>query len=151
MRPALLLPMFLASGLIIASDQMAKRWVHHRLPLGRRIQIARHINLRHTVSPRLGGVDPSRNQLVATASALLLLAALLYVQEPSLHGKFASVIFGAALGGAGSNIYSKLHDGCVIDFMEVLNIPLFNLADVAITIGSPLTAFVILRSLLDVH
>jgi lipoprotein signal peptidase len=147
-----LLPsLFLASSLVIASDQMAKAWVQNRLPPCHRIPIALRINLRLTVSPRIGGLDPSRNLLLAKASALLLFAALLYVEASSLHSSVASVAFGAALGGAGSNLYSKLHDGYVIDFIEVLNIPLFNVADIAITVGSPFTAIIILRSLLNVH
>jgi signal peptidase II len=143
--------LFLASGLVIASDQMTKSYVQRSLPCGQRITVAPRINFRLSVSPRLGGVQPSRSLLFAMASALLFFATLLYLKESSLHRSVASFAFGAALGGAGSNLYSKLHNGYVIDFIEVLKIPLFNVADIAITLGSPFTAIVILRSLFNVH
>ena len=42
------------------------------------------------------------------------------------------------LGGAASNITDRLFFGCVLDFISInlLNFPLFNLADIAISLGS---------------
>jgi len=51
---------------------------------------------------------------------------------------------GAALGGAASNLYDRLRRGAVIDFLDVGWWPVFNLADVAITLGT-ITALWFLR------
>jgi signal peptidase II len=40
-----------------------------------------------------------------------------------------------ALGGAVSNIYDQLSRGAVLDFLDLGWWPVFNLADVAITLG----------------
>jgi lipoprotein signal peptidase len=60
--------------------------------------------------------------------------------HPSGSGSFfqhpaARLGLGLALGGAVSNIYDQLSRGAVLDFLELGWWPVFNLADVAITLG----------------
>jgi lipoprotein signal peptidase len=47
----------------------------------------------------------------------------------------AQLGLGMALGGACSNVYDQLRHGVVVDFLDLGWWPVFNFADVAITIG----------------
>lgn len=74
-----------------------------------------------------------------TVSALLSLVALAVLGAVVIRSfpKTAaiSVAFGAAVGGAASNLFDRLVHGHVIDFMHLWKWPAFNLADAAITVG----------------
>jgi signal peptidase II len=50
------------------------------------------------------------------------------------------------LSGAISNIADRAHFGCVIDFIDIQVWPVFNLADIYITIGSVIVFWGILRN-----
>ena len=47
----------------------------------------------------------------------------------------AQIGLGSAIGGATSNLYDRIRRGAIIDFIDVGWWPVFNLADVAITLG----------------
>jgi signal peptidase II len=55
---------------------------------------------------------------------------------PFFQGIVAPVALGAALGGAGSNLCDHLWRRGVVDFIDLKFWPVFNLADVAIVIGT---------------
>ena len=53
-------------------------------------------------------------------------------------GKLGDFAFALILGGALGNLYDRLMLGYVIDFLNIQIIPVFNVADSAITIGAGL-------------
>ncbi|MBT3355927.1 signal peptidase II [bacterium] len=63
---------------------------------------------------------------------LLSIAVIVYLLK--LEKNNLALLF--ILGGAISNIIDRIFDGCVTDYITLLNIPTFNFADVAITLGA---------------
>ena len=53
-----------------------------------------------------------------------------------------SFVFGIILGGACGNLVSRMMNGYVIDFIKLGPIPLFNIADLGITVGITLLILV---------
>lgn len=62
------------------------------------------------------------------------LAMLVFFPE-IFRAKLSSVFIGLILGGAFSNFFDRITAGYVIDFIDIRFFSVFNLADVAITIG----------------
>lgn len=68
---------------------------------------------------------------VITVGMIVLAVAYGYL----FHTAVARLGLGAALGGAASNLYDRLRRGLIVDFLDLGWWPVFNLADVAITVG----------------
>jgi signal peptidase II len=66
----------------------------------------------------------------ALGGILLAIQSGWFFQQPA-----AQAGLGVALGGAGSNLCDRLRYGEVVDFLDLGWWPVFNLADVAITVG----------------
>jgi signal peptidase II len=127
----------LFAGLILLADQFTKALVVRGLAEGTSVRVALGAQIRHVA-------NRGRNQLLfRSRTALLLLwvlalaSIILVTQNGSLfQHPAAQAGLGAALGGAGSNLYDRLCRGRVIDFLAVGWWPVFNLADVAISLGA---------------
>lgn len=139
-----------AFGLIVPGacaffvDQVTKRLAVRLLPKGRTVSLASGVQIRLTTDTTW-----NRRSLVGRCALLLLWAStpvslILLIQ----HGDFfrhavARLGLGAALGGAASNLYDRLRRGDVIDLVKVGWWPVFNLADVSITLGAILALWFI--------
>jgi signal peptidase II len=51
--------------------------------------------------------------------------------------KMIKLFYAVAVGGAASNLFDRIKNGCVTDFIfvKIKNAPIFNLADIAIFVG----------------
>jgi signal peptidase II len=110
-------------------------------------------------APLLGpilSITPVRNENAAwsvpvPAVALIVLGAvvalvlLLYGARAASRSISLVVALSLALGGAAANLYDRLRWSYVIDFIDVHFWPTFNVADIAITVGTILIAFHLLR------
>jgi signal peptidase II len=133
----------LIAAAVVAVDQLAKHWAVDALADGR----PRHVvgSLQWNLSFN-SGMAFSRGQgagPVIGAVAIVVIAALLV----SLHraGSVVSAIaVGLVIGGAAGNLVDRLFRGdgwlrgSVVDFIDLQWWPIFNVADMAITIGGPL-------------
>lgn len=129
---------------VFFADQLTKSLARRLLPKGRSVSLASGVEILLTT-----GTPRNRHSLVGRC-ALLLLWALTLVSLILLiqHGDFfrhavARLGLGAALGGAASNLYDRLRRGVVVDLVKVGWWPVFNLADVGITIGAMLALWFI--------
>ncbi len=130
--------LFLVAGSIWFLDQAAKAWIRRNLALGAAIPLLEDplfIRIVHWYNR--GGVFGLFQEFSWgwTIMALVITALLLrfyphLAQDPWLRWALA-----LQLGGALGNLTDRLRQGYVTDFIAVANFPVFNLADVAITLG----------------
>jgi len=60
---------------------------------------------------------------------------LIYFARSGGRHTLLPVAIGLLAGGALSNLFDRVRQGHVTDFLQVSRFPVFNLADVAITVG----------------
>ena len=84
------------------------------------------------------GVDmPNKLQIIASIAIILLLGHMTY-QQIIRHPKetfIKPLLFGIIVGGALGNLWERVINGHVVDFIVLKPIPTFNIADIAITLG----------------
>jgi signal peptidase II len=130
------LELMLSAGLVLVVDQLTKALVARYLAVGQSMHVG-WVKIRH-VSNRGGSRRPLPNRTLLLVLWGALLVGIILVTQ---HGFFfkqpaAQLGLGAALGGAAGNLYDRFQRGAVIDFLDVGWWPVFNLADVAITLGA---------------
>jgi signal peptidase II len=137
---------------IVAADWITKAAVQQRLPLrDRRTIVEGWLSFQHNINPGIawgwfrdmpGGV---RMPLLALLT-LVGIGATISIMRQS-RDRWIHVAGALVLGGAVGNLGDRLVDGGVTDFIFVHFFPyIFNVADIAITIGGVL---LVLRMLLD--
>lgn len=132
--------------LVVGSDQLVKYWVESNWALDKGIEIIPGL-LNFTRVHNVGaafGMLPGKGTIFII-SALIVVALGFYLAH---NGKYRvlELPMGIITGGAVGNLIDRLHLGYVIDYFEVSFFPpVFNLADVAITVGTIYLFLVILK------
>ncbi len=132
---------FLAFALIaLAGDLATKSMVDSWLVPGQSIEIlGDYIRLSHVRNTGASfGLFPGNTYtLIAVSSAAVLV--VLYLATRSRGRRAPMAFLGLILGGALGNLYDRVRLGEVVDFIDVglgsHRWPVFNVADVAVTIG----------------
>jgi signal peptidase II len=132
------LRLLLVAGFIVILDQLTKVLIGCRLAEGQSISITSWLSIRRVANVRGVKLLCNRRALPLVLAALLIGICLILWQGHFFKHRPAQVGLGLAVGGACSNVYDLLRCGAVIDFIHLGWWPVFNLADVAITIGVPL-------------
>lgn len=88
----------------------------------------------------------SDSPLLVMLLSIALLIALLVFANKMLSHRLMALSFCMIFGGALGNLADRLFRGYVVDYIEVLfiNFPVFNFADILITIGAFLLALAVL-------
>jgi len=130
---AVLLP----AALVLLVDQLTKVAVTRRFAPGSSATMIRFVRLCNAARPsRCRRLPDKRIALVLFWGMVVSAFAFLIDQGQVFHHPAAQVGIGAALGGAASNVYDRLRRGAVIDFVAIGWWPVFNLADLGITLGA---------------
>ncbi len=142
--------MFLLALPVVLFDQAAKIWVRLNLPVGQVLfpesPLSQAIRIIHVHNfGGLGGFLYGQVVFLALVSlAICLAAAFIYActaPEERL-GRFAlALLFGGGLG----NLIDRLLLGYVTDFISIMTLPTFNLADLAVGAGALLLAIWLYR------
>ena len=120
---------------VTAFDAVTKAWARHSLAahalhLGGAVWLRLQYN--SGISFSIGGAGP----LIPTVLTVLV-AALVLIAGMMAHRGVAAVGFGLMLGGGVANVVDRLAatPHRVTDFIALGSLPVFNLADVAVTAG----------------
>lgn len=131
---------------VFALDQATKAWLRAALPLHETVPLVPGVfHLTHTRNTGAAfslfeGAVP-----VLILTALLVIAGLIVAQRRA--GPRMPALFGLALalplGGAWGNLLDRVRFGYVTDLFDfrLINFPVFNVADAAITVGITLLAW----------
>jgi signal peptidase II len=134
------------SLLVFLFDRWSKVRVVEQISLGESIPIIRNfIHLTHSQNPGIAfglfGLNPSPLQnwiLIGLSLAAIGVVATLAWRYPAEKAGL-QIAFALILGGAAGNLWDRIFDGQVTDFIDVFirdhHWPVFNIADSAITLG----------------
>jgi signal peptidase II len=130
---------------VVAVDQVAKAIVEDQIVVGEQVHVLGPLDLTlsHNSGVAFGIASGGAAPLVVFAMVALAFVGYLLARNPERQGIWVAA--GLVAGGAIGNLIDRLRAGAVTDFVEVGSWPPFNVADVAITIGVLVFAWVFLR------
>ena len=127
---------------IVTVDQATKAMVKSSLALHESVTIIPgFIDFTHVLNSGaafgiLNGVEfPFKTVLIAVIAMAALVGVALYAASISHHQLIARVGLALIIGGAAGNLIDRATEGAVIDWIDPVAWPAFNIADVAITFG----------------
>ena len=139
------------AALVLVIDQITKAWVQHALADGHTVDLVGSFRLNLIYN---SGMAFSRGRGLGPVIGVLALV-LIVVMFASLRregSRAARVALGLVIGGAAGNIVDRLFRGGgflrgrVIDFLDAQFWPVFNVADIAVSVGGVVLALGALRS-----
>ena len=131
---------------IVLVDQLTKTWALARLRDGP-LHLLWTLRLNLSFNPGLAFSQGRGLTPLITVAALALVGVLLALAR-KVRGTGSAIGLGLLLGGACGNLADRLfrdHGGAVIDFIDLQWWPIFNVADMAITLGAVLLLLTGLR------
>ncbi len=152
---------FALAAVIVSLDRITKMWVEKSVELHATIPVLPgFFNLVHTQNRGMAfglfndAPSPMRTFVLIGVSMIVLgfVVALIWRQPRSLPPSQHRTpwALGLILGGAVGNLYDRIAQGSVTDFLEFyagqFYWPAFNVADSAITVGAVLLAMDLLRA-----
>ena len=130
---------FLRAGVVaaavVAVDQAAKALVTSSLERGERLDVLPGLDLTHVGNTGVAfGALQGGGRWIVALSVLALVLLLVYFARNAERPR-AWLPVGLVLGGALGNLVDRALEGAVIDFIDPVAWPAFNLADAAIVLG----------------
>jgi signal peptidase II len=123
------------AGLVVAVDQATKQWATSRIERGEEVEVFFGLDLTNARNTGVAfGVFEGGGTIVAILIALSL-ALLLGYFAFNRERPWLWLPVGLLLGGALGNLADRARIGAVIDFIDPIAWPAFNVADSCIVIG----------------
>ena len=120
---------------VLAADQVTKALVRSALAVGERREILGPLDLVRVNNDGIAfGFLGGGQAVVAIAVAAALVGLIVYFVL-NAGRPLVWLPTGLLLGGALGNVFDRLRDGVVTDFLRLPHWPAFNVADMAITAG----------------
>lgn len=132
--------------LVLVLDQITKYAVRASMVLGEKIDLVPGLDLTRVNNTGIAfGLFPGRASAVSVLTVLALCA--IAIALAGLVARNATVAAGAGLlvGGSIGNLVDRLSHGAVTDFIDPVQWPAFNVADIGIVTGAALIVFGLLR------
>jgi signal peptidase II len=132
-------------GIVVAADQAAKAAVEAHLVPGEEVDVMGPLSLTlsHNRGVAFGIAGGAGLRLVMVTVVALAVIGLLFARDPQRRGMWVAV--GLLGGGALGNLADRVRADAVTDYVDLSSWPPFNLADVAITAGVLLMAYLYWR------
>ena len=135
-----LLPSLAIAMVVVIADVFTKRWAVTRLSHGRTIHILGSLQFNLTYN---SGMAFSRGRGVGPYIGVIavVVVTLLLVSLRQSESRLGSIATGMVIGGAVGNVLDRLFrgdgwfKGLVVDFIDPQWFPIFNVADIGVTVG----------------
>lgn len=132
----------LISALLVFLDQLIKYIVVENIALSETIVVIPDI-LNFVYVKNTGAAFSmlsGKTDILSIVSLVVCIALIWYIIAKKPNRKLFALSLSMLLGGALGNLIDRMFKNFVVDYIEVLfiNFPVFNLADIAITIGAVL-------------
>lgn len=141
----------LVAASVIALDQLTKWWAATTLPGAPITVIPNVLDFRYVTNSGAAFGFFSGGGPVLAVIAIVVIVAVLVVMVRRAHGWPEALVLGLVIGGAAGNLIDRLTrgdgllDGSVVDFIDFVSFPAFNLADSALTVGAVLALWLATR------
>ncbi len=122
-------------GAVLVADQATKALVRAGVDVGDSDSIFPAVSLVHVRNDGIAfGALGGSGVIVALAVGAALVGLVVFFVTHATW-RLAWLPTGLLLGGALGNVFDRLRDGAVTDFIKLPHWPAFNVADMAITVG----------------
>jgi signal peptidase II len=123
------------AGLVVAVDQATKQLANANIERGEQVNIFFGLDLTNTrnTGVAFGALDGAGLVVGILIGVSLALLVAYFVVNRSMPWLWLPV--GLLLGGALGNLADRVHEGAVIDFIDPVAWPAFNVADACIVVG----------------
>jgi len=129
--------LFIIAILVIAADFYTKYLVYTRMALHETIELpVKFIQL--TYVQNFGGafgIFQHQKLFFIIAAAIAVTCVLYFFEDIKELGKLSFVSASLIFGGAIGNLIDRIRFGYVVDFLDLRWWPVFNVADIALTVG----------------
>ena len=138
--------LYAVAGTVVLLDQAVKAWASAKLqPVGTIPVIPRVFELTYAQNRGMAFSLLEGQRYLLVAAAVFVIGGIVWAQRrvgAKLPATFA-ISLALALGGALGNLVDRARFGYVVDlfYARVINFPIFNVADAAITLGIALLAW----------
>jgi signal peptidase II len=134
------LTLFAIGGTIIIIDQTTKTLVRRNLAIGEWWSpwvwlepYARIVNWKNTGAAF--GILPNLGDFITILAIVVAIAIVYYFPRVPREDWTLRLAMGLEFGGAVGNLFDRLTIGWVTDFISIWRFPVFNIADLCITLG----------------
>ncbi len=149
-RPRLVLASIVVAAAVLVADQITKHWAVNALDDGHTIDVVGSLRFKLYFN---SGMAFSRGEgagpIIGVVAIVVVSGLLLSLRRSG--GRLATLATGLVIGGAAGNVADRIFRGdgwlrgSVVDFIDLQWWPVFNVADMGVTIGG---ALIVLRALL---
>lgn len=128
-------------GIIFLVDQISKLIILRNFTAGESLRILPFFHITFVSNTGTAfGLFQGVNSLFIFISIGIIAALVFWRKVIMGHGRWAAAGFVLVLGGAFGNLLDRIVRGQVVDFLDFLVWPVFNIADMSICVGTALLA-----------
>jgi len=127
---------------VVGADQLTKWLVTSRLALGSSVSIAGPVKISHVQNSGIafGLFSQATSLVIVLTSAVVLWMIFFFARSGARHPLLPAAL-GLVVGGSTSNLFDRITNGYVTDFVDLGSWPSFNLADFCIVLGVAVLIF----------
>lgn len=123
---------------IVAADQFVKAIITASMVPGESIPVLKHVfHLTYVLNPGAAfGILPNQRVFFMIAGVLVLVPAMVIysrIKRSNTMMRFGMI---SMISGAAANLIDRFQNGLVVDFLDFRIWPVFNIADIAIVLGT---------------
>lgn len=129
---------YLLALIVVIADQVLKYWIHNQLAVGETIEfIPSLLSITHVHNTGAAWSILEGQMWFFYIVTLIVVGVVIYYMQTIDNQPLLQTSLALVLGGAIGNFIDRLFHRYVIDMfqLEFINFPIFNIADIALTVG----------------